>query len=247
MSAPYIERFLRTGDETWEGASSDRFTLADINQDEIYTKAAKTALRRLFDLLAEMLPTEALSVPPVNPEATRQRVEAMVKGLVQRDWQDVALRELTRRTFVLNFPGAKAAMAAELSTCYLGAAWQILWAYYEDHGLKADEIKIKCDGVSAGEFAHVRWSAHDGNDPYSDVIVHEAAHLLHYLKPEHYGLAVRRGVRGGGRGYHFGGPRFAELSPRLSLFSDHLRTVLAVKGSLRRAQQRRALDGSGPF
>src|SRR5450756_1985417 len=54
-------------------------------------------------------------------------------------------------------------------------------------------------------------------------------------------------VRGGGRGYQNGGPRFANLSPRLSLFSDHLRTVLAVKGSLRRAQQRRALDGSGPF
>jgi hypothetical protein len=54
-------------------------------------------------------------------------------------------------------------------------------------------------------------------------------------------------VRGGGRGYQNGGPRFANLSPRLSLFSDHLRTVLAVKGSLRRAQQRRALDGSAPF
>jgi hypothetical protein len=54
-------------------------------------------------------------------------------------------------------------------------------------------------------------------------------------------------VRGGGRGYQNGGPSFANLSPRLSLFSDHLRTVLAVKGSLRRAQQRRALDGSGPF
>src|ERR1017187_7532704 len=54
-------------------------------------------------------------------------------------------------------------------------------------------------------------------------------------------------VRGGGRGYQNGGPPFANLSPRLSLFSDHLRTFLAVKGSLRRAQQRRALDGSGPF
>ena len=54
-------------------------------------------------------------------------------------------------------------------------------------------------------------------------------------------------VRGGGRGYQNGGPLFANLSPRLSLFSDHLRTVLAVKGSLRRAQQRRALDRSGPF
>src|ERR1017187_6237222 len=54
-------------------------------------------------------------------------------------------------------------------------------------------------------------------------------------------------VRGGGPGYQNGGPLFANLSPRLSLFSDPLRTVLAVKGSLRRAQQRRALDRSGPF
>ena len=28
---------------------------------------------------------------------------------------------------------------------------------------------------------------------HSNVIVHEAAHLLHYLKPAHYGLHVRRG------------------------------------------------------
>ena len=54
-------------------------------------------------------------------------------------------------------------------------------------------------------------------------------------------------VRGGGPGYQNGGPPFANHSLRLSLSSDHLRTVLAVKGSLRRAQQRRALDGSGPF
>src|SRR6516225_7871417 len=33
----------------------------------------------------------------------------------------------------------------------------------------------------------------------------------------------------------------------LSLLLDFLRTVLAVKGSLRRAKLRRALDGSGPF
>jgi hypothetical protein len=54
-------------------------------------------------------------------------------------------------------------------------------------------------------------------------------------------------VRGGGRWYQNGGPPFASLSPRLSLSIDHPRTVLAVKGSLRRAQQRRALDRSGPF
>jgi hypothetical protein len=42
-------------------------------------------------------------------------------------------------------------------------------------------------------------------------------------------------------------PSFAGRSPCLSLLPDRPRTVLAVKGSLRRAQQRRALDGSGPF
>jgi hypothetical protein len=40
---------------------------------------------------------------------------------------------------------------------------------------------------------------------------------------------------------------FARRLPRFSLFGDHLRTVLAVKGSLRRAQPRRALDSFGPF
>jgi len=58
--------------------------------------------------------------------------------------------------------------------------------------LKPDDIEMGCDGI-AGDFAHVRWSAYETKDPYSDVVVHEAAHLLHYLKPSHYGLHVRRG------------------------------------------------------
>jgi hypothetical protein len=73
----------------------------------------------------------------------------MVKGLVQDDWQEVALRELTARTFVLNFQGAKVAMDAELSTCFMGTAWQILWALFGDYGLKPEEIEVECDGVSA--------------------------------------------------------------------------------------------------
>jgi hypothetical protein len=116
----------------------------------------------------------------------------MVKGLVHGVWQEVALRELLPRTFVLNFQGAKVAMDAELSTCFMGSAWRILWALFGDYGLKPDDIEMACDGI-AGDFAHVRWSAYETKDPYSDVVVHEAAHLLHYLKPRHYGLHVRRG------------------------------------------------------
>ena len=74
----------------------------------------------------------------------------------------------------------------------MGSAWRILWALFGDHGLKPEDVEVGCDGL-AGDFAHVRWSAYETNDPYSDVVVHEGAHLLHYLKPSHYGLHVRRG------------------------------------------------------
>jgi hypothetical protein len=74
----------------------------------------------------------------------------------------------------------------------MGTAWRVLWALFGDHGLKPDDIEVGCDGI-AGDYAHVRWSAYQTKDPYSDVVVHETAHMLHYLKPSHYGLRVRRG------------------------------------------------------
>jgi hypothetical protein len=88
----------------------------------------------------------------------------MVKGLVQGDWQEVALRELTARTFVLNLQGARAAMDAELSTCFMGTAWKLLWALFGDYGLKPEEINVEWNGVSAGDFAHVRLSADETKD-----------------------------------------------------------------------------------
>jgi hypothetical protein len=193
LLAPLIERFPRTGEETWDGAGSGRFTLAQFSEDEAYTRATKTALRTLFRLLGDLLPAEARVAPQVGPETIRRIIGPMVKGLVQGDWQEVALRELTARTFVLNFQGARAAIDAELSTCFMGTARKLLWALFGDYGLKPEEINVECDGVSAGDFAHVRLSAYETKDPYSDVIVHEAAHLLHYLKPTHYRLHVRRG------------------------------------------------------
>src|ERR1035441_4819839 len=170
-SAPPLERFLRTGEETWDGAGSGRFTLAQLDQDRVFSQAAKASLRTLFGRLAALLPADSLTVPAVDQESFRQRVEPMVKGLVQRDWQDVALRELARRTFVLNYHGTKGALEAELSTGWLKTAWQVLWACFEDYGLKPAGLQIEYDGLSGGEFAHVRWPAYETTDAYSDVVV----------------------------------------------------------------------------
>lgn len=191
LSEKILERFLRTGDRTWNGAGSGRFTLAQFKEDEEYTRAAKTALRTLLIQLGNLLPEEARAAPSVSPEAIRRRIEPMVNGLVLTDQREAALREIVAKTFVLNFQGAKAAIEAELSTCFTGSAWRILWALFEDHGLKPKSVIVGCDGL-AGDFAHVRWSAYETKDPYSDVVVHEGAHMLHYLKPGHYGLRERR-------------------------------------------------------
>jgi hypothetical protein len=93
LSAMLIERFLRAGEETWEGAGSGRFSLAQFREDEAYTRATKTAIRKLFDLLANLLPSEIQSSQAISPDLIRQRIEPMVMGLVQADWQEVALRE----------------------------------------------------------------------------------------------------------------------------------------------------------
>jgi hypothetical protein len=106
LSVPVLERFLRTGDETWDGAGSGRFTPAQFENNTAYRRAAKEALRTLFHRLADLLPAEAKQAPQVAPELIRGQVEPMVKGLVEKDWQEVALRELVSRTFVLNYRGA---------------------------------------------------------------------------------------------------------------------------------------------
>ena len=105
----------------------------------------------------------------------------------------LTLTDEQRRTFVLNFRGTKAALEAELSTGWLGTAWKILWAYFAKCQLEPDGLQMDYDGLSGGEFAHITSPAYQTTDPYSDVVVHEAAHLLHYLKPEHYGLRAGRG------------------------------------------------------
>ena len=192
LSGALVEHFLRTGEQTWVGSGSGQFTRAQFHNDSAYRDATKAAIRGLFASLAELIPDEVRAGSQVAAETIRSRIEPMVTGLLPKGWREVALREITARLFVLNFPGAQTALEAELSTCDLGGAWRVLWLMFEDYGLKPDSITVDCDGM-ASDYAHVRWSAFEPKDPFTDVVVHEAAHMLHYLKPANFDLAVGRG------------------------------------------------------
>jgi hypothetical protein len=69
LRSPRRERFLRTGEETWEGAGSGRFTLAQFKEDEAYSRATRTALQTLLARLADLLPAEAMSIADNPPGA----------------------------------------------------------------------------------------------------------------------------------------------------------------------------------
>ena len=188
MRRSRVERYLRTGKDSW-GDSGESF-VRDLELHRAYSDAAKTAIRALLQNATAHLP------PPANPVTTeeiRHRIEPMVRGMLPAEWQEVALQEITRRTFVLDLPGAHRAIEAELSTGFLGTAQQLLFATLRDHGVDTTGIKLKWEGVASGEYAHIRICANNSEDPYSDVVVHEAAHLLHYLKPAHYGFKMKRG------------------------------------------------------
>jgi hypothetical protein len=193
VSAAPLERFLASGAETWDDVASGMWTIAGLRCGSANLDAASFALRNLLQRIAGHLPDAVRTAPMFASEVIGERLSPMVRGLVQRDWQDLALQELTRRTFVLNLPGTQAALEAELSTGFLSTAWQVVWTFFADCGLKVPDERLDIDGVSAGEYAHVRASALSTDDPYCDVVVHEGAHLLHYLKPARYGLYVRRG------------------------------------------------------
>ena len=95
-----------------------RFSLAQFKEDEAYTRATKTALRTLLNLLAVLLQPEAQASPLVSPDTIRQRIEPMVNGLVQAEWRDVVLREITARTFILNLPGTRKTLSSCSRWCW---------------------------------------------------------------------------------------------------------------------------------
>ncbi len=188
--AQAVEHFLRTGELPRSQTRYRGGGLASIKESEKQSDMCETALRQLFNRLEAFLPEEAKSVPSVTPEMVRERVRPMVFGLLRPAWRTVVHRELGNRVFVLNLDGARRALDAEISTGFFDGAWKTLWIYFGDYGLAPQAEHLNVSGMSGGTIAQIRLSDYQMTDPYADVTIHEAAHLLHYLKPKNFGFHV---------------------------------------------------------
>jgi hypothetical protein len=93
----------------------------------------------------------------------------------------------------LDLVGGQAALEAELKSGFLRPARDVLIATFQDSGLDLGVTALEWVGVANGDLAHIKRSSRHSDDPYADVVVHEAAHLLHSLKPARLGLRPRHG------------------------------------------------------
>ena len=102
LSVSVVERFLRTGDETWDGVGSGRFYSLPVQAGR-----GLHAGRQSRPASPAAPPSESTSARSSisttgGPEHDSATYRADRKGVVQDDWQEVALREIIARTFILN-------------------------------------------------------------------------------------------------------------------------------------------------
>lgn len=177
-----VERFLGTGEydprfPDWEG-------------DAVARRAAGTATLR--DVLVRVVRWRAdhapLRPPPVPRDAearVRVRIAPLLHGLFDPPRADALEARLPARVVLLT-PGSFAAHAPRLP---LRTAWDLANVLLDDLGAPplADDVP-ELDGVCAEGHAWVSPRALDAEEPFPDILVHEAAHLLHTVGPAELGL-----------------------------------------------------------
>lgn len=184
--ADEVERFLRSGDTdpyhaAWPGGSLERAQRAGGD--------LRGALVREVQRLAE-----GCAQPPLPAGDlvvfTRARVEPMLCGLFPRSERHAVLGMLERSVVFLT--------DANIERCLLeqhfdASAWAIANLYLASLGVELlGEEAPRIVGMSEGTTCYVSPEYFTETDPFSDFIVHEAAHVFHNCKRNTIGLRETR-------------------------------------------------------
>jgi hypothetical protein len=178
-----IERFLGSGEHDpgfagWPGSMVERRRQG--------TAALRNVLCRVVGHRAAHAPLAARRIPVDAGAQVRARVEPMLRGLFPAGDAERLVAALPPRVVVLT-PGC---FGAHIDDVPLHTAWDLANLLLDDLGAPplADDIP-ELDGLCAAGRAWVLPRAFTATVPFTDVVVHEVAHLLHTLQPADVGLA----------------------------------------------------------
>lgn len=184
-----VERYLRTGDHdlqysAWPGR--DVFERAHKGHDALRQALVAEVRRRTRDA------REPDALARLDVVAfTRAKVAPMVRGLFPRQEQESVLTVLLGSVVFLQ-PSSIERVLTE--TRWHGTAWELANLYLESCGapLLADKAP-HIIGLSEETTCYVSAEYFDGDESrFTDVIVHEAAHVFHNCKRRTLGLKETR-------------------------------------------------------
>ncbi len=184
-----IERFIATGEHdprfaAWSGSLAER--------RRVGAAALKDVLCRIVGYRsARGSPFASGRVPADVDVQVRDRVSPMVRGLVPSADADRLLDLLPSRVHVVT-PSTFGSLVADVEP---GTAWDLANLLLDDIGappLSDDTPQL--DGLADAGRAWLLPRAFAEARPFSDVVVHEVAHLLHGIRREALGWAPPAGL-----------------------------------------------------
>ena len=174
--ADEIERYLRTGEsDPYYSAWSGGFMECAQQAHEDLRGALIQEVHRLAEGGSHPL------VPDMDMTAfTRGKVGPMVRGLFQRAEQDVVLGLLEKSVVFLTRETIGPVLANQ---AYGRSAWDLANLYLASIGAELlDQSAPRLQGISEGTMSYVSPEYFIEEDPFSDFIVHETAHIFHNCK-----------------------------------------------------------------
>jgi len=178
-----IERYLRTGDSdpyaaAWQGAFLERHEHArkDLREALVAEVAARSRGK----------PAARTGDDRNVAELVRRKVEPMVAGLFRRAEREPVLRLLEGSVVFLTRDRIREVL---LEVSWPRTAWNLANLYLASVGAELlDEQAPSIVGLSEDTTCFVSMEYFDDDAPFSDFVVHEAAHVFHNCKRRTVGL-----------------------------------------------------------
>lgn len=179
-----VERFLATGEHdpdfrAWPGARAARRAAG--------AAALAQVLRRVVDWRARHAPLAQSAAPSDPGAAVRARIAPLITGLFRPERAAALIALLPLRVEVLT----TRSLGQRGAALPLADQWSLANLLLDDMGAPplADDTP-QLDGICADGRAWVLPRAFAPGPPYTDVIVHEVAHLLHALSARDLGIGA---------------------------------------------------------